>query len=213
VSEFQVPILLDYLATFAWALSGAIVGMRRGYDLTGVFAIALISAVGGSLLRDGIFLNQTPPVLTDPLYIPLFVVATALIAVFARKLREPVNWPLADNLVLALDSLGTPAFAVVGMQLAAAAGVPLPGILLVGVINGTGGGFLRDIIVNEQPLVFRPGHHFATILVAVCLLYLIATRYLGFDSFLTGWSLVVLFLALRWAALRYNVRTKPLRGS
>ena len=61
-SQFQVPFLLDFVALFLWAVSGAIIGMHKRYDFTGVLVIALLSSTGGSLLRDGFFLHQTPPV-------------------------------------------------------------------------------------------------------------------------------------------------------
>ncbi len=72
-THFEVPLYLDYLAVFTWALSGAILGVSKGYDITGVFIVALLSSVGGSMLRDGIFLNQPPPVVTNPYYLPLIL--------------------------------------------------------------------------------------------------------------------------------------------
>src|SRR6187397_2706353 len=52
--QFTIPVYYDYFATFTWAVSGALIGVHRRYDLVGVFVIALVSAVGGGLLRDGI---------------------------------------------------------------------------------------------------------------------------------------------------------------
>ena len=57
----------DFAATFLWASSGAVLAAQRGYDLTGIFAIALVSACGGGLLRDGLFLQAGPPMLVDRL--------------------------------------------------------------------------------------------------------------------------------------------------
>ena len=62
---FQVPPLFDYFATFLWALSGAILGMHKRYDMAGVCVIAFLAATGGSTLRDGLFLNKLPPVVTN----------------------------------------------------------------------------------------------------------------------------------------------------
>jgi hypothetical protein len=63
---FRVPAIFEYVATFAWAMSGAVVGIRKGFDLTGVFVIALLSATGGGLLRDAVFLQRTPAFLVSP---------------------------------------------------------------------------------------------------------------------------------------------------
>ena len=62
-----------------------------------------------------------------------------------------------DQLVSIIDGLGVPAFAVVGVQLALQAGIALPGVLLVGMFNGFGGGLLRDVIVNERRPCCKPG--------------------------------------------------------
>jgi hypothetical protein len=72
-SEFQVPILFDYVATFTWAVSGAIVAIRRRFDIVGVFVVALLAAIGGGLLRDAVFLNRTPVFLVNPAYLSLIV--------------------------------------------------------------------------------------------------------------------------------------------
>lgn len=61
MDEFLIPVSFDYLATFLWALSGAIVGMHKRYDIAGVFVIALLSSTGGSLLRDGLFCTKSRP--------------------------------------------------------------------------------------------------------------------------------------------------------
>ena len=56
----------DYGATFLWAISGAVLGARRGFDVVGVLTVALVSAAGGGLLRDGFFMQDGPPRLLMP---------------------------------------------------------------------------------------------------------------------------------------------------
>ena len=84
--EFAIPLYFDYFATFAWALSGAVVGVRRGYDIVGVFVIALVSSTGGGLIRDGFLLHRTPVVLTDSVYLALIILATTLVGLAAKRL-------------------------------------------------------------------------------------------------------------------------------
>ena len=64
--DFQVPIAFDYVATFTWAVSGAIVAIRHRFDIVGVFVVALLSAIGGGLMRDAVFLDRTPVFLVNP---------------------------------------------------------------------------------------------------------------------------------------------------
>ena len=86
-ADFQVPILFDYVATFTWAVSGAVVAIRRRFDIVGVFVVALLAAIGGGLLRDALFLNRTPVFLVNPAYLSLIAGATIVTSVFARYLQ------------------------------------------------------------------------------------------------------------------------------
>src|SRR5512139_3833699 len=137
--DFQLPPLFDYFATFLWALSGAIVGMHKRYDFAGVCVIALLAATGGSTLRDGLFLNTMPPIVTNVWYLPLILLAAFVAGLFRTQI---VGMRLVDNLISLIDAVGVPAFATVGMQLSLAAGMTLPGVVLIGMINGFGGGIL-----------------------------------------------------------------------
>ena len=76
-AEFQLPVAFDLTATFLFAVTGTLAGMRRGYDIIGVFALAVVTAVwGGGLIRDGIFIQAGPPaVLTGLHYLPVIIAA------------------------------------------------------------------------------------------------------------------------------------------
>lgn len=209
-TDFSVPIYLDYLAVCTWALSGAILGVSKGYDLTGVFVVALLSSVGGSLLRDGLFLNQPPPVVSNPYYLPLILLVTVVTGLFSRLLLSRPGRRHTDRLVDLIDAIGTPAFAVTGMQLSLAAGIPLPGVVLIGAINGVGGGVLRDLLVGDVPAVIQPGHYFALLLFFACILFLLLTLSLDFSKDLAAWLVVGVFFIARTLTVRYDLRSRPL---
>jgi len=68
--SFQIPVAFDLAATVAFALTGAMAARRRGYDIVGLFFLALASRLGGGLLREGLFIQQGPPALkTDGRYL------------------------------------------------------------------------------------------------------------------------------------------------
>jgi uncharacterized membrane protein YeiH len=205
-SEFHVPPLFDYFATFLWALSGAIVGMHKRYDLAGVLVIALLASTGGSLIRDGFFLQQTPPVLRDGWYIPLIVLATAIVSLFRQRIAR---MSLVDRAIDVIDAIGVPAFAVLGMQLSLAAGIPTPGVVLVGVVNGFGGGLLRDLVVGDTPTILKPGQFYISAAIFVCILFVFLVRWLGIDNKIAAWSIIGLFFTVRMLSIRYNWRTRP----
>ncbi|HVS51713.1 MAG TPA: TRIC cation channel family protein [Opitutaceae bacterium] len=153
---FHLPVWFDLGATFAFALTGALAAIRRGYDIVGVFFLALATGLGGGLIRDGIFIpGEGPtPLLLDPRYIELVAAGTVCGALFGRHVKR------LRRSIAVIDALGLGAYAAFGTAKALHAGLAVPAALLVGVINAAGGGLLRDIIAREEPLVFRPGQFY-----------------------------------------------------
>ena len=205
-AQFQVPFLLDYLAVFLWAVSGAIVGMHKRYDFAGVLVVAILASTGGSLIRDGIFLQQTPPVLSNPWYIPVIIAATAFVSLFRRRITKIV---LVNRVVDVIDGVGVPAFAIVGLQLSLQAGIPLPGVVLVGVTNGVGGGILRDLLVGDTPSALKPGTIFVSGVVLICVVFLALTYGFGVSKEWAAWGMIALFFTIRMLSIRYDWRTRP----
>src|SRR6187397_1153171 len=207
-ADFQVPILFDYVATFTWAVSGAIVAIQRRFDIIGVFVVSLLSALGGGLLRDAVFLDRTPVFLTNPAYLSLVVGATVGTTFFGRPLDRLIGSETIKKVVDAIDALGTPAFAVFGMQLAENRGLPLPAVVFVGVANGVAGGLLRDIVVNEVPTLMRPGQFSALTLLAACAIYLTLVRQVAITATDAAWISVGAFFVARVLTIRFNWQSK-----
>ena len=111
-----------------------------------------------------------------------------------------------------VDALGLGAYAVVGAQLAVAAGLTLLAAGLVGVVNAVGGGLLRDVLVRREPDLFRPGTLTATAAALGVALYLALTAGLGVDQALSGWVTVAAVLAARLLSLRFGLTTRPAAG-
>jgi uncharacterized membrane protein YeiH len=197
----------DYGATLLWALSGARLGARRGFDLTGTFAIALVSACGGGLLRDALFLQAGPPLVArSPVYLLLVLAATLLAwglgerrhAVFEKQLR------VASRLA---DAVGLGAFAVVGLRLALAVNIPLPGALLTSVVNAVGGGMLRSLLLRRTPQVFQPGQLTAIAALAGALLYSGLHLALEIDARTAGGVAMLLAALLNWTSVQFGYHT------
>src|SRR5271165_2964578 len=97
---FLLPRYFDYTATFLWAISGALLGARRGYAILGIATVALVSSVGGGLLRDGIFLQTIPVLLTTPIYLYIIVVAVLLVVFFGARVQ---HWRHLGHIVSLID--------------------------------------------------------------------------------------------------------------
>lgn len=200
----------DLGASFIWATSGALLAARRGFDLTGIFAVALVSATGGGLLRDGLFLQAGPPALVrTPAYVVLAGAVALAVWAFGNRV-EGHRW-LARTVMIA-DALGLGAFAVVGMHLSIAAGLSLPGVALVGVVNAVGGSILRSILLNQIPEVFRPGELTALAALVGCVVYLVLRRALGANDAASATCAVIVVAIVRIVSVRYRFVTKPARG-
>jgi uncharacterized membrane protein YeiH len=202
--EFAIPLYFDYLATFAWAVSGAAVGLHRGYDIVGVFVIALVSSTGGGLLRDGFLLQRTPALLTDGAYLALIILAATIVALCAKWLVAGMDRAWLDRTIELIDAVGVPAFALVGMQLALAQGVSLPGVVLVGVINGVGGGLMRDVLVRETPRLLLPGQYSALVVLVACLAFVGLRRGIAMEPTKAAVITISLFFVVRALTLWFN---------
>jgi uncharacterized membrane protein YeiH len=205
IQRFELPYYFTDLATVLWALSGALVATKRGLDFVGVCAIALAAAAGGGLLRDGLFLQREPWLIQDP-YALLMILASAGVVVLASPL---LHLGVSMRAILLSDAIAAPAFSVVGLTEAVAAGIPLPGAFLVGVITGVGGGVIRDLLVGEVPTIFQPGQFYASIVALVSVLYLGLALPLAVDPTVAAWIAIGIGFVLRVLTLRFDWRTRP----
>ena len=205
VEPFVFPLALEVLATLAWAVSGAIVARGRNFDFMGVFVISVLSATGGGLIRDGVFLQRIPIMLTTPSYLLLPLAAALAISWFGRQWERFVVW---DTLVNGIDALGTPAFALIGFQTSLLAGIPIVGAMFVGLINGVAGGILRDVSVGDVPRFFRPGQQSSMILIGALLLYggLLTA---DVESDRAAWLAISAAAIARLLVIRFNWQTRP----
>src|SRR4030095_16244396 len=142
-------------ATFLFGITGAMVAIRRYYDVIGVFVLALATGLGGGLLRDGLFIQSGPPAAMRSSSYMFAVLAGSVVAVPFFQHVERLSKPF-----LIFDALGTGAYGVVGASKAFEAGLAVPACIFVGVINAVGSGLIRDVLVREEPLMFKPGQFY-----------------------------------------------------
>lgn len=208
--EFLLPPYFDYSATLIWAISGALLAARRGFAILGLATVALVSSTGGGLLRDGVFLQQGPPViLQTPVYLQLVLLALVIVALFGRRLDRMER---LDRVVILVDALGLGAYAVVGMNRAMAAGLPLLGIGMVGMVNAVGGGILRDVLLRQEIGMFQPGTLEQASALFGVVLFLGLMQATPMSQFGAAWITILAVFAVRMLALRYRIESRPLPG-
>ena len=201
----SLPSGCDIAAVLLFALSGVLAGMRRGYDLVGVFTLALITGAGGGLIRDGLFLQEGPPALTRNWRLLPAVFAACLVGWLVN------HWVVRlQKIIAVLDAVGLSLFSMVGLLKSLDAGLSMPSAVLVGVVNAAGGGLLRDMCTGEEPLLFKPGQFYVLASLAGCLVFV----GLAYQAVVSPRSAVLISAAtifvLRILAIIFNWRTTPL---
>ncbi len=205
LNPFYLPIWFELGAVSLMSLTGGIVAMKRGYDVVGVAALALLVGLGGGLIRDGIFIQQGPPgVVTNPLYIQGALLGAAVGALLGDRVER------FRRIIAGVDALALGAYAAFGVQKALGAGLPVAAAILVGVVTAVGGGLLRDVITNEEPLVFRPGQFYALVALGASVLFVVLTVEVGMTPTWSALVVIVLTFAFRIATIVFNWKTAPL---
>ncbi len=204
-NPFYLPVWFELGAVGLLSMSAAIVAIKRGYDVVGVAALALVTGMGGGLIRDGIFIQQGPPAMTtDPRYIQVALVG----ALVGALLGERISY--FRRIIAGVDALALGAYAAFGVQKSLGAGLSVPAAILVGVINAAGGGLLRDVITNEEPLVFRPGQFYALVAVAASTLFVVLTVELELAPMDSAWIVIGVTVVFRGLTILFNWKTAPL---
>ena len=203
--QFTLPIQIDLVAVFLFGVTGGLAALKRGYDVIGLFALTFVTAVGGGLIRDGIFIQSGPPtVVADKRYILTILLAGSVAVLF----REHV---VRYNKIIAfLDARGLGAYAVVGMQKAFQAGMGAPGAVLVGMVNASGGGLLRDVLVRDEPLLFKPGQFYVLAAFAGCLLFAVLVTQFEVQTSLAAFITIAVTFLLRMLAIQFNWKSSAI---
>ena len=186
--------LIAQTAVAVSAASGVLEAGRKRFDLFGMIVIGLAAAIGGGSVRD-LLLDRPVFWVQDQTYLIVAIAAAFFTFFLARRI------PLPPRLFLIPDALGLALYTVVGTKIALAIGSPWLVASFMGLVTGVMGGILRDVLCNEEPVVFQ-GTLYATLAWGGALL-LIALYSVGlvtpWPELATG-SLIFIgrLIALRW---------------
>src|SRR6476620_4273850 len=208
MSAGSLLLVLDFLGVFAFALNGALtaIGTAR-LDIVGVITLAMITALGGGIVRD-ILLGVTPPLtFRDWRYLVVATVGGLLAFAFGRQLLKVVP------LITVLDAAGLSLFAVTGAATAVGLGLGPVQAVILGVITGVGGGTIRDMMLAQIPSVLRSGLYAIPALLAAT----ITVAAIGLDIYGIPTALLAAgsCFGVRMLAVHYNWHAPgpPQKGS
>lgn len=150
VANMEFISMVEIIGTVAFAMSGALLAIEKDMDYYGIAIFAIITSVGGGIVRD-ILINKNLPVsLTNPIYIIISIVSAALVIIFYKKFIH------LSKVLQIFDAIGLAAFTAIGAEVAISNGLNQPFVIItLALLTGTGGGVLRDVFAKEIPYVFR----------------------------------------------------------
>ncbi len=188
--------LMELIGTVAFAVSGALVAIEKKLDIYGVTFLAIITAVGGGIIRDVIINLPLPVALADPIYVIVCIVAAAVVIVFYKWVKR------INGLVVFFDAVGLAAFTAIGAKAALSNDVYTPFVVItLSLLTGTGGGVLRDLFAREIPFVFRK-EVYATACIIGAVAFLLSYPYTGANG-----AMYICFgvtLAIRLICVKFN---------
>jgi uncharacterized membrane protein YeiH len=204
--SFLLPIEFDLVATFFAAVTGAWAASRRGYDLVGAFMLALVTSIGGGLMRDSVFIAQVPLAMQDARYL-WTILAAMLLGTFTYRYSERIA-----HLFSYTDALAMGVYGVYGANWALISGLAPAAAVIVGVCNAVGGGLIRDVLVRDEPLMFKPGQLYAIAAMAGCTLFVLLSHHYGIEDHQAAGIAIGVTLLLRVLAIRFNWTTVAIRS-
>ena len=194
-SEFFIYVL-DLFGTVAFAITGAFKAIEKKFDVIGILVLATITGVAGGTIRD-VILGRIPNSIVDPTYV-IVTIASGLVIFFLYS-RLKKHW----NLFLKFDAIGLGVFTIIGATFAYNIfGLNFLAILLAGVLTAAGGGILRDIFVNQVPIVFVKEFYLSASFIGIVIFSIIL--YFTNELYYATIVGIALTSSLRLIAMKYN---------
>lgn len=189
--------VLDLFGTMAFAVTGAFKAIEKKFDIVGIIILATITGLAGGTIRDIIIGKVPPNSIADPAYIAITVATGIVIFLLFSRLKK--HW----NLFLKFDAIGLGVFTIIGATFAYNIfGLNFLAIAFAGIVTAIGGGILRDVFVQDTPIIFVKELYASASLIGVVVFYFI----LVFDGSLYLATIlgIIITTGLRMVAMKYN---------
>jgi uncharacterized membrane protein YeiH len=195
--------IIEFLGTFAFAISGIRHAAAKHYDWFGGYVCGIAVAIGGGTIRD-VMLGVTPFWMTNPFYMICTALALLFVIMFAKHMEGLRNtWFVFDTLGLAL-------FTIAGIQKSLLLGQPYWVAIIMGCITGSAGGVIRDVLLNNEPVIFhREFYAMAAVLGGVTYWFL---DFIEAPIEVTVISSFLVTCLMRFLAVRYHLSLPILKN-
>jgi len=189
--------ILDLFGTMAFAVTGAFKAIEHKADIVGIIILATITGLAGGTIRDVVFGKTLPNSLIDPTYVIITVISAIVLFLLYSKMKK--HW----NVFLKFDAVGLGVFTVIGATFAYNLfGMNFLIIVLSGMLTAIGGGILRDVFVNQTPIVFvKELYASASFIGAITFYFTLLITNEVYAATILG---ITLTTGLRLVAMKYN---------
>jgi uncharacterized membrane protein YeiH len=190
-----VPPAWELLAVFAGALSGGLAAVRERLDATGVVVLAIVTGLGGGIVRDVLLQRHGIAAFGDNRYLLTALLAALLVFFFsgaAKKLTKPFVY---------VDAISLGLFVVVGADKALRADMKILPAIMLGVITAVGGGLVRDLLLGEVPQILQPGALYSAAAVLGSSVFVLLVQWLDVVKPVAAAVAIAIAVALRLLAL------------
>lgn len=189
----------------AFAVTGAFKAIEHKSDFVGIILLATITGVAGGTIRD-VVMGRFPNSISDPTYVIITVASGVCIFFLYSKLKK--HW----NLFLKFDAFGLGIFTIIGGTFAYNLfGLNFLAIVFAGVLTAVGGGILRDVFVNQVPIVFVKELYVTASFIGIFVFYF--TLYFGAELYVATIVGIVIATGIRLTAMKFNWNLPKVKGS
>ena len=198
-----LQVVIEFIGTFAFAISGIRQAAAKKFDWFGGFVCGFAVAIGGGTLRD-VMLGLTPFWMTSASYITCTIFAQLVVIVFTKHMKR------LDNAWMIFDTLGLALFTIDGLQKTLACGHPFSVAILMGCMTGAAGGVIRDVLLNNVPVIFKKEIYAMASIVGGLAYWALTIAHIN-----AVWASITTFFvvcAIRWLAIRYHISLPILRN-
>lgn len=197
-----IPQVIEFMGTFAFAISGIRHAASKQFDWFGGYVCGIAVAIGGGTIRD-VMLGATPFWMTNPIYIICTAMALLMVIVFSKYMSR------LNNTWFVFDTFGLALFTIAGIQKSLEYGQPYWVAIIMGCITGAAGGVIRDVLLNNEPVIFRK-EIYAIACVLGGITYWLFARFGAPIEFSALASFLVTCI-IRFLAVRYHISLPQLK--
>lgn len=189
--------LMEFIGTVAFAVTGALIAIEKDLDYYGISFLAIITAIGGGIIRDIIINKEIPSSLENPIYAVICICTVLVVVIFYRFILH------MNRFINLCDAIGLAAFTSIGAAAATNAGFDQIFIIItLALLTGTGGGLMRDVCVREVPFIFEKEVYAVASMVGA-IAYAVAIKHLDMVESMYISSAVT--FSIRMVCMKFNI--------